>query len=75
MACSRRLRVQGNPFLHKNPFKGSNSWIFGEKYGVFKSHGHGDERHSKNGYFIPLETLTLLGAKKGVFTAPKSSKM
>jgi hypothetical protein len=34
MACSSRLRVQGNPFLHKNPSNESKPWIFGKKYSV-----------------------------------------
>jgi len=42
---------------------------------VFKSHGHGDDRHSKNGYATFFLALILLGAKKGVATAPKSSNM
>jgi hypothetical protein len=49
MAFSSRLRVQGRPIQHKNPFNGSKSWIFGKKYSVFKFLDHGDERHSKNG--------------------------
>ena len=75
MACSSRLRVQGNSFLHKNPSNESKPWVYDEKYCVFKFHGRRDERHSKNGYFIPLAALTLLGAKKGVATDPKSSKI
>ena len=75
MACSSRLRVQGNPIRHKNPSNDSKPWIYDEKYSVFKFLDQGDERHSKNGYFIPLAALTLLGAKKGVSTAPKSSKI
>ena len=75
MVCSNKLRVQGNPIQHKNPSNESKPWIYDEKYSVFKFHGRGDERHSKNGYFSPLATLTLLGAKKGVSTAPKSSKI
>jgi hypothetical protein len=49
MACSSRLRVQGNPIRHKNPSNESKPWIYDEKYCVFKFHGRGDERHSKNG--------------------------
>ena len=75
MACSSRLRVQGNPIRHKNPSNDSKPWIYDEKYSVFKFLDQGDERHSKNGYLIPLAALTLLGAKKGVSTAPKSSKI
>jgi hypothetical protein len=49
MACSSRLRVQGKPIRHKNPSNGSKPWIYDEKYCVFKFHGRGDDRHSKNG--------------------------
>jgi hypothetical protein len=42
---------------------------------VFKSHGHGDDRHSKNGHATFFLALILLGAKNGVATAPKSSNM
>ena len=49
MACSSRLRVQGNPIRHKNPSNGSKPWIYGKKYSVFKFLDHGDERHSENG--------------------------
>ena len=49
MACSSRLRVQVNPFRHKNPSNDSKPWIYGKKYSVFKFLDHGDERHSKNG--------------------------
>ena len=75
MVCSNKLRVQGNPIRHKNPSNDSKPWIYDEKYCVFKFHDRGDERHSKNGYFSPLVALTLLGAKKGVATDPKSSKI
>ncbi|MEY3939033.1 MAG: hypothetical protein RL659_1874, partial [Pseudomonadota bacterium] len=49
LACSNRLRVQGNPIRHKNPSRGSKPWIYDEKYCVFEFLGHGDEGHSKNG--------------------------
>jgi len=52
MACSSRLRVQGNPIRHKNPSNESKPWIYDEKYSVFKFLDHGDERHSKNGFPI-----------------------
>ena len=42
---------------------------------VFKFHGHGDDRHSKNGHATFFLPLILLGAKNGVATAPKSSNM
>ena len=42
---------------------------------VFKTHGHGDDRHSKNGYATFFLALILLGAKNGVATEPKSSNM
>ena len=42
---------------------------------VFKIHGHGDDRHSKNGHATFFLALILLGAKNGVATAPKSSNM
>jgi hypothetical protein len=49
MACSSRLRVQGNPIQDKNPSNDSKPWIYDEKYCVFKFLGRGDERYSKNG--------------------------
>jgi hypothetical protein len=49
MACSNKLRAQGNLIRHKNPSNGSKPWIFGEKYCVFRFHVHGDDRHSANG--------------------------
>ena len=50
-------------------------WPLARNMAVFKTHGHRDDRHSKNGHATFFLALILLGAKKGVATAPKSSNM
>ena len=55
MACSSRLRVQGNPIRHKNPSNDSKPWIYDEKYSVFKFLTRGDDGHSANGLKLGLD--------------------
>jgi hypothetical protein len=75
MGCSSKPWGQPRPAFRVNASKVPKTQAFGPKYGCFKSHGHGDGRHSKNGYATFFLTLILLGAKNGVATAPKSSNM
>jgi hypothetical protein len=48
MACSNKLRAQGNPIQHKNPSNDSKPWGFDEKYCGFKFLGKKDEMYSSN---------------------------
>ena len=79
MGCNNKPWGQLKPVRQGN---GVKQLLMGRKRGslarnmaVFKFHGHGDDRHSKNGYATFFLALILLGAKKGVATAPKSSNI
>ena len=67
MGCNIKRWGQARATYRNKPSKGPKTRGFGPELAVLKIFGHGDDRHSKNGLFIPMGKVCLL---YGVFINP-----